>query len=399
MKRTNRLTNIVSALLFIAFALYAAAYAYRTVNDNTVTAEAVYTSVSVGGSAGGIVLRNESVLRSSEPYIDITAQDGERVAVGSQLALAMNSSAGLERSARMHQLELEIERMKMTLGELNSSEDLTARDNKLRSAVLELTASVARSDYSRIDGAALSLGSLLFPDSGEASEQQLQAMERELYSLRNSSSSDTRLITAEKSGLFFSSTDGYENLSPEVLAGLTPEKLQQLIDSRSEPYSDAFGKLVTGYRWYFAAVVDRELGDRLEAGDRVTLDFGRYYGGGIEARVESLSQDYEGKCAAVFSCSTAMAETLAMREASAEVSVEEHKGIRVPAQAIRTDSESESTYVWVITAMQLERKEVTVIYAGEGYAIVEREAAPDSLREGNTIVVSGSDLYEGKLME
>lgn len=399
MKRTDRLTNIIAALLFLAFVAYGSVYAYRALNDQTVTAEAVHTSVTVGGNASGIVVRYESVLRSAEPYIDVTASDGEKIAVGGELALAMSSSTGLERSSRMHQLELEIEWVSMALGKVDSADDLTARDTKLREAVLELTGSVARGEYSDIDSAGLSLSSLLFPDSTEATEQQLEALERELYSLRNSSSSDTSLITAEKSGVFFSSTDGYEGISPDDLEGITPEKLEAIIASRSEPYSDAFGKLVTDYRWYFAAAMDGETADKLSKGGRVTLDFGRYYGGGITAWVESISPEDDGKAAVVFRCETALAETMAMREATASVVLEEYSGIRIPSQAIQTDSENESTYVWVITAMQLERKEVTVIYAGEGYALVERAPAADSLREGNTVVVSGSDLYEGKLME
>ena len=47
----------------------------------------------------------------------------------------------------------------------------------------------------------------------------------------------------------------------------------------------------------------------------------------------------------------------------------------------------------------LERKDIDIIYTGDGFCIAARSAAPDALREGNTIVVSGRDLHEGKLME
>ena len=88
-----------------------------------------------------------------------------------------------------------------------------------------------------------------------------------------------------------------------------------------------------------------------------------------------------------------------MREVSASVVFGSYSGIRVPAQAVRTDEETEATYVWTVTAMQLERKDVEIIYAGDGFVIVRRGSEPGSLREGNTVVVSGKDLYEGKIME
>ena len=66
---------------------------------------------------------------------------------------------------------------------------------------------------------------------------------------------------------------------------------------------------------------------------------------------------------------------------------------------MQTDPETGADYVWCITAMQLERKNVTVLYRDEDVAVVEGNPSPDALRAGNTVVVSGDDLYEGKLME
>ena len=66
---------------------------------------------------------------------------------------------------------------------------------------------------------------------------------------------------------------------------------------------------------------------------------------------------------------------------------------------MQVDEETGESYVWVITAMQLERKDIDIIYTGDGFCIASRGAAANSLREGNTIVVSGRDLHEGKLME
>ena len=65
---------------------------------------------------------------------------------------------------------------------------------------------------------------------------------------------------------------------------------------------------------------------------------------------------------------------------------------------VQTDPESESTFVWCVTAMQLERKDIRIIYCDEDFVIAERGTDGAALREGNTVVVSGTNLYEGKII-
>lgn len=400
MKRTDKLSNFIAILLFAAFLIYAAAYAVRAIGNTTVTAEAVAAEVRPGGLASGIVIRDESVLTSSEPYVDITARNGTKVAAGTVLATAIRSEAGLERANRIHELELEIDRISAALEEMNSADDLTSRDVALRSAVDNLTAAIARHELSGLDGDSLNLRSLLFDRSvSGASESVLKQLQRELDSLKNSPDEDAQLLTAESGGIFSTLIDGYESLSPQVLDGLTPGKLEQLLAYRPEPTVGAYGKLVDNFLWYFAAVMRAEEAENLQVGQTATLNFGRWYGSDIYARVLSISEAEDGSVAIVFRCDTALAGTLAMRCVSANVVFEAHTGIRVPVDALQTDPESGETYVWVITAMVLERKEVSVLYQDADFAVVARDSTADALREGNTVVVSGHDLYEGKVME
>ena len=137
----------------------------------------------------------------------------------------------------------------------------------------------------------------------------------------------------------------------------------------------------------------------LTVGRTATLNFGRYYGTDIYARVLSISEPEDGSVAVVFRCDTALADTLAMRRVSANVVFAAYSGIRVPAKSVQSDPASGESWIWTITAMQLERKKVDVLYADDDFAIIAISAEPDALRDGNTVVVSGQDLYEGKVME
>ena len=400
MKRTDRLSNFIAILLFVAFAVYVGAYAYRAVHDATVTAEAVSADVSRGGMANGIVVREETVLTSAEKYIDVTARDGAKVAAGAALATAMGSETGLERANRMHALELAISRVSAALDELDSAADLTERDEALRSMVRSLTASVARHELSALDESTLNLRSLLFSaDASGVSQAELRMLQRELDSLRSSSSSDASVLTAARSGVFSTVVDGYEAISEADLADLTPEALRELMNAPASVPDGAFGKLVTSYRWYYAAVMSEDDAENLTVGRTATLNFGRYYGADIYARVLSISEPDSGNVAVVFRCDTALADTLAMRCVPANVVFATYSGIRVPAQAVHTDPASGESWLWTVTAMQLEKKRVEVLYTDADVAIIAESPAADALRDGNTVVVSGKDLYEGKVVE
>ena len=400
MKRTDKLTNLIAVLLFLALLAYLGAYAFRALRSVDVTAEAVAVEFDIGGAANGIVVRDEVVLTSDEPYVDVAAGEGARIAAGSLLATEMRSDTGRERAGRMHELELEISRMSAALRRRASADDLTSRDETLRSSVSELCSAIARHQLGTLDAAALNLSSLLFPaDAETVSEAELKKLQTELDSLKSSTSGDTTELFAESAGTFSSAVDGYEQLTLTAVEDLTPSALSELIDRGGSVPQGAYGKLVCGYEWYFAAVMDAVDAANLTVGRRATLNFGRWYSADVAAKVLSISPSENGSVVVIFRCATALADTLAMRAVSAGVVFDTYEGIRIPAQAVQTDPETESTFVWCVTATQLERKALDIIYCDEDFVIAAYSADADALRPGNTVVVSGSDLYEGKVME
>ena len=400
MKRTDRLTILIALLLFAAFLAYVAAYVTNALSLATVTAEAVTASVTLGGVASGVIVRDETVLASTGPYIDVTAADGAKVAAGSVIATAVSGQQGLERVNRLHTLELEIERVSAALGELRRAGDVTNREAAQSAAARDLASAVTRHDTAALDSLSLRLDTLLLETGGEeVSAARLEALEREKQGLENSSDSDTEALTAPFSGVFSSAVDGYEHLTYEDVENAAPSDIAALIDDKRESPEGAYGKLVAGHRWYFAAVMSAGDAKSLTVGKTAALDFGRYGGSAIEGRILSVSPPEDGSVAVVFLCGSALPETLGMRAVTAAVVFASYSGIRIPAQAVQTDGQTEDSYVWTVTAMRLERKDIEVVYASEDFVIAARGSGPDALREGNTVVVSGTDLYEGKIME
>lgn len=397
LKKTNTVINIAMVVLFAAMVIYLGVYIFHSTQQSYVTAPAVVVTVNESGQASGCVVREEQLLTSDKEYISISVDNGKEVARGGEVAIGVSSPEALESASRARELEVEIAYVSNLLSSMNIAAGVTEKDTAVRSAILELSAAVGSGDASALDSICMSLSSLLFSgDAGTVTQSDLDALQAELRQLQSAVGSGGR-ITAPAAGLFTTVTDGYESLTYADLANLTPDGVEALGDRKTAIADNVIGKLVTSKKWYFAAVMQQADAGRLSPGGSATLDFGRHYSTAISATVLSISEEVDGKVAVVFACNTALADTLAMREATAEVVYTEYTGIRVPLKAVHMD-ESGNTYVCVITAGQIEEKQVEIIYQTGDYCLVARGSESNSLRAGNEIVVSGKNLTDGKVV-
>ena len=269
----------------------------------------------------------------------------------------------------------------------------------MRSAILQLNAAVSAGSTSELDDLCMDLSSLLFGSAtGTVSQGDLDALNAELHQLENAGAGRGS-ITAPAAGLFTSTTDGYESLTPDMLENLTPDGVDALERTTAATPADAIGKLVTAKKWYFASVMNKADADRLNLNGSASLDFPQHYNGTVSATVLSKSEpDSSGKVAVVFACNAALADTLAMRKTTADVVYSEHTGLRVPLKAVHMDGDGQS-YVYVVTAAQLEKKPIEIIYQTDDYCLVAQSTESNALRAGNEIVVTGKGLSNGQVVK
>lgn len=407
MKKTDLVTKIAALVVFLALAAYLGIYFYRAVKTPVITAPAVQTTLFTEAQVSGIVVRDESVLTGSADYMSLSVTDGRRVAKGSPVAMTYESEEAAERAERIRELELEISRTESLLSGLVSADEVTAREAAVQNAVAGLAAATARHSMQEAETHSLSLESLLLrTDAETATAGDLILMRSELDKLKESAEEDTEPIAAPASGLFTTHLDGYEYLRPSDLVGLTPSELREMMDRSEDAPSDAIGKLVSSENWYFAALIDdgdfANVSDVLSRGARVKLEMGRYYGETLSARVEEIGRGEDGSRVILFSCDRALADTLAMRIVSATLIASEHSGIRVPKEAVRTETNEEGKtvhYLFTRTGVQAEKKYIEIVWETDGFYLAKSAPPGSMLRDGNEIIVSAKDLYNGKIME
>ncbi|MEA4893683.1 MAG: HlyD family efflux transporter periplasmic adaptor subunit [Oscillospiraceae bacterium] len=397
MKRTDTLTKIISFLLFAALLAYLGVYVIKSTTDNIRMAPAVFVSLSDNAAVSGLVVRQESLIQSSEKYLSVVAENGKEVAVGETVAVIYSGEESLARAAKIRELELKKQYISSVLSGKSSAESLSDRDSSIRESLLSVASSAARHDTESLASATVSLGSLVILNASiNTTEVDLNLVTAELESLKQSALSDTSLITASAPGLFSSSPDGYEYITPDMLSGLTVSKLAALEETPQEISSDVRGKLASAFEWYYAAEVKREDADRLEVGSSATLDFGRYCSSPLKATVISISVPENDECAVVFRCTQATSELLFVRRASAEIVFDAKEGLRVPKQAVLSDEDG--SYVYTLTGMQAEKKYINIVWETDDYFLAEVSQEADALREGNDIILTTKGLSDGKIL-
>ena len=380
MKKTNTFTNIAMFVLFAAMLVYLGVYLFRSTQQSYATAPAVLVTVSESGQASGIVVREEQVIASDKEFLSLSVDDGKEVASGCEIAIGVDSKAALDSASRARELKKEIAYVSSLLSRAGSASGASDRDSDVRSAILQLNAAVSAGSTSELDDLCMDLSSLLFGSAtGTVSQGDLDALNAELHQLENAGAGRGS-ITAPAAGLFTSTTDGYESLTPDKLENLTPDGVDALERTTPATPANAIGKLVTAKKWYFASVMNKADADRLNLGGSAALNFPQH------------------KVAVVFACNAALADTLAMRKATADVVYSEHTGLRVPLKAVHMDDDGQA-YVYVVTAAQLEKKPIEIIYQTGDYCLVAQSAESNALRAGNEIVVTGKGLSNGQVVK
>ncbi len=386
------------SVILIAAICYIGFYVVSSLMNPLRTTLAVKVTVRESFTVSGIVVRDETVI-SSGGYsaVNVVLSEGERVEAGGTVAGVYNNESTLVQLREMEALDAKIESFGEILEAGAGSGEAKALDDEIKKSVFEMVGAVRDRSFSDISEIKTELEANILKKT--VGSEDLQA---KLLSLRQqrlalgSAASSAKKIAAPVSGIFSSNVDGFENLKIKDLAALKVAALSGLLSEARSPGAEAIGKLVSGVRWYYAALVDDADADRLTLGDTATMIFGRYLGTEINMEVESVGGSENGKSIVIFSSNRAIADTLSVRKQSVEIICGEHSGIRVPKQAVRI---KDGKYcIYTLSGASAEEKEVEILYEDEEYYIVQSTDEALALRLGEEIITSTKGMFNGKIV-
>jgi len=409
MKNSSLTTKLVAVLLALAVLAYFGFQAWNYFTSPELTT-AVYTYRAERVLAlGGRVVRDEEVIDCSDPLVELTRAEGERVAKGQRVATVYQSADALESEREADALRAQLEQLKYAQNAARDAEAALRLDSEIESGIVALRAALANGSYTAAGSAAATLEATVlrreyaYRGSTDLGDR-IERLEGEIAAASRKAGSGSYAVTAPFAGSYSAVADGYESvLTPAALADMSPSAFEQAAPVR---VSSTVGKLIRGDRWYYAAVISESDAASISAGQSLELALS-----GVDlplpVTVESLSRPENGRRLLVVSGNRYLNFVSMLRAQSAELILERYTGLRVPKNALRV-GEDQRLGVYCRIGRQAWFKPVELLYQGEDYCLVAPgtiEATRDSdlifytLRAGDEVVVSADNLYNGKVLE
>lgn len=419
MKESTLATKIMIAVLCAGVLLYLALYFVLGFREELATTVAYNYTVDVGHEAAAVIVREETVLPGSASYVDLVLSEGERAAAGEAVALLYSDPSALNTRQEIRSLTAEITQLQYALSTGTQSVDSAKLDQQVVGSIVALRALAASGDLSTLEDSALNLRTMVFQrdyaygDTGAAQQvaQLIRDKQDRLAGLERSLSQVSQTVYAPSSGVFSGEADGYETLiTPDMLSGLTISQLSDLLDTGAPARPNAVGKLITDSTWYLAALFQGENDLALTEGHRYTVSFSHDYYGDVVMTLERVETG-NGQTMAIFSSSSHLGDTTLLRVQTVDIVARQLTGIRIPRRALRvrtetvTDENGDTTQVnhygvYTVVGSQAEWQEVNVLYTGDSFYLTEPVdmTKTSRLRAGDTVILTSTGLYDGKVV-
>ena len=420
MKQGRTLITFVIALFAGVLALYFLVNLWKTFQDPFTTTYTYSYTLNDSIQTDGLIIREEQVLSGSDGIVDVTRGEGEKVGINQTVALIYRDDQARQAQEQQDALRLEITQLQYAMGQGESVSSAAKLNDDILNAMVSLRAASTQQDFSDLEDQVLEVkGKVLrreytYSDdlNTETLAARLQDLQTQYQTLRNQSYSAITQITAPVTGTFSTLVDGYEGLiNPESAMNLTPQALEDLLSQNPAGDSAAVGKLISSDKWYFAAVVTQEEGERLKQAGTLTLRFAGDFTQDVPMTVEKVNQDDQGQAVVVLSSDRYLEQTTLLRRETAELIFNSRTGLRVPKSALRmvtstsTDEETGETTEtntlggYVVTAGRAEFKPVTILTEGEDFYVVQSvRTDKKALRAGDEVIVQATGLYDGQLL-
>lgn len=425
MKQGKPVITLAMMTLALAIAVYFGFYVFDTFNDPfTTTLAYTYTEYD-SAQAHGILVREEQVLTGQEGILEVVCGESEKVGAGQLVARVYRDSRAQSDYAQLDRLEQEIALLQSVVGEGVGVESAARLDEDILQAAVELRASVALGDYTRLEEQVKTVkGNVLkrgYTYGDGVSAADLAARLKELKQQRAEASQQFAVaasnVRASRPGVFSSFVDGYEGqLTPDLLQTMTAEELENILNGgTSLPATGCVGKIITDDRWYFACVLDEETAlrlSKLEKGKTIPVRFTGDFSQDVDMRVERVGKAEESRCLVVLSSDRYLYRTTQLRQQTTQILFAGYEGLRVPKQALRmeyknwTDKETGEEKqdrilgVYVLVGGRAEFKEVNVVAEGSDYYVLKAaKAGSRAFRAGDEVIVQAVGLQDGQLLE
>ncbi|MBQ2687659.1 MAG: hypothetical protein IJF52_03420 [Clostridia bacterium] len=419
--------GIVAVVFTIVIYVVITAVNANMKNSNELETEiAVKYDYSESISAKATIVRDETLINNVTDGVEYyMVNDGDKVAVGSVVAKVFAD----ETDALFYNKVQEIDAKIAVLESLNTPYDNVSTDSAVDAQIYlnikSLLGSVNEGNFKDRDLASQSLVYSVnqrqrIVGTVSSFNSEIQSLQQEKAKYSEASSSYIADVKSPKAGYFVANVDGFENVYDyDKVTELTVEDLSK--EYIPQNISDSsVGKIVSGLDWYIVC--------KLSADDALSLSHSESYPEIIfsSASEEPVPVDLvalnqatkQSDAVAVFKCNYMNSTLSGLRNENIQIIINSFEGVRISKDALHddyiqvVDGEGELTGetarvqgVYILHGNELMFREVSVIYAGSDFVIVDINPESAILKSGKTIIINdqvvieGDDLYDGKIIK
>ena len=408
-KAGNRLLSILAAAAAVIIVIYFAAELYGLSAHSYTTQTAYNQTVAETVDAKMYIIRDETVLTTESSGVTVQiADNGERVSKGSSIAAVFADEASAKNYVEADSLKNKLEVYKSIDSQLKlANVDMDKLSAEIDTEYLNIINDAYNNDYSSLEDCKLAFSEKISRKQVSLEQpvdcsEKIATLTSKISSLE-SAAKVRSIITAESSGYYVGSPDGYENvLTVESLDELTPAMLDEAFEAeKGEIPANSIGKIINGYNWYIATVIDAAKTVGFSDGKTVKLILGDSESRTVTTKVHSMTTVEGNKTLVVFKCTLMNDELTSLRKVEGKVVINEYNGLKVSKDALRFDDEGQPG-VYIRRANIVNFRSLNILYTDEKFVV----AAPDEdvklnyahLELYDEVIVSGKDLSDGMVI-
>lgn len=415
-----------STVLLVGLCIYLIVQLTLGIGEVVDTEYTTYAEVTDSVRLEAYIFRDERPLYSGVSGTNsFVADSGSKVGKGDTVALTylQAADAGLqEKITKIDRTIRILERSGLGIG--TATTDVSVLDGNIEEMTVEMLREITDGDLSKALRGQEDLWiemnrrqALLGTGEGGYSAQ-INLLLQEKSDLERSLHGEATPVYSPDSGYFYSGVDGYENVfTPDALANLTVDRFLKLKETEPDKnlVNSACGKLVKTSEWSLAVAANNKTAALYTVNRSYSMAFP--YSGGLTIRMvlEKKLMKTDGDIVVmVFSCRELPEGFDFSRNQTVQLSLGDYQGIRVHTSALRVLDGEVGCYV--LSGTRVTFKKADVIYRNEEYTICRTPCRdpndPESAKRKDrayisdeylslydTVILSGKDLYVGKVLQ
>ena len=361
---------------------------YSNYNGGSKTTVVVSGTYEESINANGVVVRREyPITAEGQGTLQSNTISGAKVTRWTRVGYWYNGNVDPAVGQELQEVNELIN--EITMAESSDSylyQDATLIDNQINALAAEIVQYTKEGNFTKVEEAKRRVNSLISQkttisggnDAVTTLKSELETQKQQLEAQLGSQRQD---LIAPHGGVYYDTVDGLETtLTMETSNTIGVSDLEELlkqdkytVDTSTTPFPVC--KVVDNSEWQVAALVSKKDAQDFQVGQGVSLRLTGEEHDAVEATVQSVSAEQNGKVVIVITSTKYVPDIYIKRSVNVDIIKKEYSGLKVPSEAVV--EQNGETFVYINKLGVAEKRLVDVLYQAEDIAIIKE----DNVRE------------------